>query len=233
MGKTMLLELNDISLRQGGFELQVPQLALQSGRLYVLQGENGCGKSTLLRLLALLQPPQRGELLFAGDPIVWRAERLQCLRQRITLQEQHPWLFAGSVERNLAFGLKLRGVRGQELRQKIDQTLDIVGLNGFQKRRAKELSGGETKRVALARALCLQPQLLLLDEPTANLDVGQIEALEKFLATLPQQGMSVVIASHDSGQVVRLGGEVIRMEGGRLIGGSSPLSGSRLKLVSR
>lgn len=213
-----LLELNDITLRQGNFKLDVPHLVLQAGHMYVLRGENGSGKSTLLRLLALLQPPQTGIFRFAGDPIGWRSDRLQCLRQRITLLEQNPWLFIGSVEKNLAFGLKLRGVRGNELRQKIDWALDIVGLNGFQKRRAKELSGGETRRVALARALCLQPQLLLLDEPTANLDVGQVEALEKFLLSLPQQGMTLVIASHDSGQAKRLGGKVITMENGRLLG---------------
>lgn len=212
-----LLELNGITLQQGHFELQVPQLALQTGRLYVLQGENGSGKSTLLRLLALLQSPQSGEVRFSGEPVNWKAAQLQQLRQKITLLEQTPWLFAGSVEKNLAFGLKLRGFRGSELRQKIDQAIAIVGLNGFQKRRSKELSGGETRRVALARALCLQPQLLLLDEPTANLDAGQVEALERFLVALPQQGITLVIASHDSGQSQRLGGEVLRMENGRLV----------------
>lgn len=227
-----LLELHDITLQQGNFQLTVPHLSLQAGQLYVLQGENGSGKSTLLRLLALLQKPQSGEIRFAGDPVYWQAGRLQALRYKITLLEQNPWLFVGSVEKNLTFGLKLRGLRGAELQQKIDQALAIVGLNGFQKRRAKELSGGETRRVALARALCLQPRLLLLDEPTANLDVAQVEALEKFLLGLPQQGMTLVIASHDSGQVKRLGGKAIKMENGRLLCDSDrPLVTSKLKAV--
>jgi tungstate transport system ATP-binding protein len=222
----LLLELNDISLQQGGFSLQVPQLELRSGQLYVLKGENGSGKSTLLRLLALLQPPTSGRVSFAGLSVAWRGQSLKQLRQRITLLEQNPLLFSGSVEKNLAFGLKLRGSSGRELQQRIAQTLDIVGLNGFQKRSAKELSGGETRRVALARALCLQPQLLLLDEPTANLDAGQVAALEKFLVALPQQGMTLVIASHDSGQSKRLGGKIISLANGRLIlnGGEAPVA---------
>lgn len=224
-----LLELNNISMLQGDFELRIAHLALQRGQLYVLHGENGSGKSTLLRLLALLQQPQLGEICFAGEPIAWRPERLQALRQKITLLDQNPFLFAGSVEKNLAFGLKLRGIQGDQLRQKIDQALDVVGLSNFQKRRAKELSGGESRRLALARALCLQPKLLLLDEPTANLDVGQVEALEKFLVSLPHQGMTVVIASHDSGQSKRIGGEVIQMERGKLI--EPPLLGPELNVV--
>ncbi|WP_303720926.1 ABC transporter ATP-binding protein [Malonomonas rubra] len=225
----MLLQLNDITLQQGGFDLQVPQLSLQAGRLYVLQGENGSGKSTLLRLLALLQQPQAGTVHFAGQPVNWRTERLQKLRKNITLLEQNPWLFTGTVEKNLAFGLKVRGMRGTELHSKIDQALNIVGLRGFQKRKAKELSGGETRRVALARALCLQPQLLLLDEPTANLDVKQVEILEQFLVTLPKRAMTVVIASHDKDQSERLGGLAIRIQNGQLI--NNQLSGTQLRAV--
>lgn len=211
-----LLELKNISLQQGNFKLLVPQLQLQTGRLYVLKGENGAGKSTLLRLLALLQAPQAGELRFAGQEVCWRAKQLKQLRQQVTLLEQIPFLFSGTVEKNLAFGLKLRGLTGNELQQRIDQALEVVGLNGFRQRKSKELSGGETRRVGLARALCLQPQLLLLDEPTANLDVGQVSALERFLVGLPQQGMTVMIASHDSAQPERLGGEVVYLKNGQL-----------------
>lgn len=211
-----LLELNNICLQQGDFSLRVSKLGLQSGRLYVLKGENGSGKSTLLRLLALLQAPQAGEVKFFGQPVVWRGPKLKKLRQQITLLEQNPMLFTGSVEKNLAFGLKLRGLSGIALQRRIDQALDIVGLSGFQQRLARELSGGETRRVGLARALCLQPQLLLLDEPTANLDVGQVAALERFLVELPIQEMTVVIATHDAAQPERLGGETITLANGQL-----------------
>jgi tungstate transport system ATP-binding protein len=228
----MLLELNNIRLAQGDFTLQVPELGLKSAQLYVLQGENGSGKSTLLRLMALLQQPQSGEVRYAGEPVVWRSSKLRQFRQKITLLEQTPWLFNGTVEKNLAFGLKLRAIQGKELHRQIDQALAIVGLDGFKNRRAKELSGGESRRVALARALCLKPQLLLLDEPTANLDSSQLEALERFLAELPEQGMSLVIASHDTGQSQRLGGETIKLSNGQLLSANNatpPIK--RLKVV--
>lgn len=213
---TTLLELKNISMQQGDFSLRIPQLSLRAGQLYALKGENGSGKSTLLRVLALLQKPGFGEISYAGQPVIWRSSRLKQLRQQITLLEQSPLLFSGSVEKNLAFGLKLRGLSGTELQQRIDQTLDIVGLAAFKKRKAKELSGGETRRVGLARALSLQPRLLLLDEPTANLDVGQVATLEQFLIGLPQQGMTVVIATHDAEQPQRLGGEVISLRDGQI-----------------
>lgn len=216
-----LLELKNINLQQGEFSLQIPKFKILSGCLYALKGANGTGKSTLLRLLALLQTPTSGQLQFAGQAIVWRESNLRQLRQQITLLEQNPMLFTGSVEKNLAFGLKLRGFEGDALRQRIDEALDVVGLNGFQQRLTKELSGGETRRVGLARALCLKPQLLLLDEPTANLDVGQVAALERFLVELPQQGMSVVIATHEAGQPERLGGELISLRNGQLEQSSS------------
>jgi tungstate transport system ATP-binding protein len=220
-----LYELNDIELRRGTFCLRIEQLLLEADRLYTLHGENGSGKSSLLLLLALLMPPRvGGSMRFAGQDVVWRSRPLHRLRRQITLLEQNPLLLFGTVEENLAFGLKLRGLEGRQLRQRIDHALDITGLRGFNSRLARELSGGETRRVALARALALQPKLLLLDEPTANLDIGQVDALERFLGTLPGQGMSLVVATHDADQPQRLGGVRIHLQAGRL---QHPGPGSR------
>lgn len=213
---TTLLELNKILLRRGGFSLRIDRLQLQPGKLYALQGENGAGKSTLLQLLALLQTPESGEFRFEQQPVGRRGRSLRSLRQQVTLLEQNPLLFAGSVEQNLAFGLKLRGIRGAEAQRRIDAGLEATGLQGFKPRTARELSGGESRRVALARALVLQPKLLLLDEPTANLDTGQVAALERFLVRLPATGMTLVIATHDAEQPHRLGGEILRLQNGRL-----------------
>ncbi len=212
-----LYELNHIELRRGTFCLHIEQLLLEADRLYTLHGENGSGKSSLLQLLALLMPPRRGgSMRFAGQGVAWQARTLHRLRQQITLLEQNPLLLFGTVEENLAFGLKLRRLQGRQLAQRIDQALEITGLQGFKQRPARELSGGETRRVALARALALKPKLLLLDEPTANLDAGQVEALERFLVTLPGQGICLVVATHDPAQPKRLGGEQIHLRGGRL-----------------
>lgn len=214
---TPMLELKNLALRRGDFTLQVKQLRLEAGKLYALQGENGAGKSSLLQLLALLQPPEWGSLSFAGQVVSWKAGTLKPLRQQITLLEQNPLLFSGTVEQNLAFGLKLRGIHGRQRQERIEQALEATGLQGFNQRPAGELSGGESRRVALARALALQPKVLLLDEPTANLDVGQVAVLERFLIGLPQQGMTLVIATHDSHQPQRLGGDIIRLSDGELL----------------
>ena len=211
-----MLELKNVTLGRGNFRLQVETLRLETGRLYALQGDNGAGKSSLLKLLALLQPPQRGELFFAGQCVSWKAGSLLQLRRQVTLLEQNPLLFSGTVEQNLCFGLKLRGIHGRQRHERIEQVLETTGLKGFSQRLARELSGGEGRRVALARALVLQPKVLLLDEPTANLDVGQVAALERFLTGLPQQGMTLVIATHDSQQPQRLGGEIICLQEGRI-----------------
>ena len=211
-----LLELKNILLRRGEFSLRVAQLQLQPGKLYALLGENGSGKSTLLQTLALLQAPESGEFYFDRQPVSWKGKSLRNLRQQITLVEQNPLLFSGTVEQNLAYGLKLRGIHAHQQLERIEQALETTGLKGFNQRPAEELSGGETRRFALARALALQPKLLLLDEPTANLDGYQVSTLERFLVGLPQQGMTLVIATHDGHQPQRLGGETISLRDGQV-----------------
>ena len=212
---TAMLELDDMAFSRGDFCLQIKQLRLETGKLYALQGENGAGKSSLLQILALLLQPQRGRLQFAGQTVNYKTNALR-LRRQITLLEQNPLLFSGTVEQNLEFGLKLRGISGRERHQRIEQALETTGLQGFNQRSTAKLSGGEIRRVALARALALRPKLLLLDEPTANLDVAQVAALERFLVGLPQQGITLVIATHDSPQPQRLGGEIICLRDGQL-----------------
>ena len=141
----------------------------------------------------------------------------QQLRRQITLVEQSPYLFDTSVYRNLAFGLRLRDVNGDLQQRRIAQALEAVDLAGFEERRAAKLSGGESRRVALARALVLRPQLLLLDEPTAGLDRDTLPIFERCLAELPGQGTTVVIAGHDADQPRRLSGTVLELDRGRLV----------------
>jgi len=211
-----LVTLNNLRFRRDGFSLLIDHLELESGKVYLLQGPNGAGKSTLLHLLGLLLHPDQGELCFAGHVVNGKADR-QRLRRQITLVEQNPYLFDTSVYQNLAFGLRLRDVRGDLQRRRISQALRAVDLEGFENRRAQALSGGESRRVALARALVLRPQLLLLDEPTAGLDRETLPVFERCLAELPGQGTTVVIAGHDSDQSRRLGGMVIKLDQGKLV----------------
>jgi len=211
-----LLTLNGLLFRRDDFTLQIDHLELRRGEIYLLHGPNGSGKSTLLHLLALLLVPDAGEICYQGMPVQGAQDR-QRLRRQITLVEQSPFLFNTSVYQNLAFGLRLREVRGDLQRRRIVQALEAVGLAGFERRRAKALSGGETRRVALARALVLRPQLLLLDEPTAGLDRESLPLFERCLVTLPDQGTTVVLASHDTDQQRRLGGANYILDCGRLV----------------
>ena len=209
-----VISLKDVRVSQGtNFSLSIESLELQSRRIYALTGPNGAGKSTLLRTMALLTVPQSGTIQLSSTA----SNNLIQQRQMVSLVEQSPYLLAGSVYDNLTFGLKLRGVCGKEQSRRIQLTLSVVGLEGFEQRKAKELSGGEVQRVALARALVFKPELLLLDEPTANIDSDSLQAFEALLSRLPNYGVTVVFSTHDMFQSKRLGGEMLRIENGRLI----------------
>lgn len=211
------LLLTSVQKRHGDkISLELKKLALWSGRLYILTGPNGSGKSTLLNILALLSKPERGEILYAGERVTWNSRSLSLLRKRITLMHQSPYLFTGTVFDNVAFGLKARGVAGDELQSSVADSLAQVGLCRFAARDVEQLSGGEARRVALARAIALKPEMLLLDEPLAHVDKESAEIIERLIASLPARGTTVVMSTHDSQQRERLGGEEIQLCGGRL-----------------
>jgi tungstate transport system ATP-binding protein len=197
--------------------LEIEDLTIAEGRLHTLIGANGAGKSTLLSLLAFLSPPTAGEIFYAGKRIDWSRGSVEEQRRKVTLLHQSPYLFGGTVHANVAFGLKARGIRGEEQRRIVEETLAIVGLPGFRERKARELSGGEAQRVAMARALALKPEVLLLDEPLANIDRETAGWLETVIASLPAQGTTVVMTTHDPGHPERLAGESIFLEGGRAV----------------
>ncbi len=212
-----VFSLQNIELSRGdSFTLKVERLEVMDKGIYALSGPNGAGKSTLLGLLAMLMLPDAGTLRFAGKLVCGKISARKELRRLITLVEQTPYMFAGSVFQNLAFGLRLRGTRGDEQRRLIVQALEDVGLGGFEGRNVRELSRGETQRVALARALVLRPKVLLLDEPTVNIDDKRVSAFEALLVKLSQQGMTIVFSTHDPDQPGRLGAEVIRLREGRV-----------------
>lgn len=209
-----VISLEDIQVIQGeNFSLSIESLDLYPRQVYALTGPNGSGKSTLLRIMALLSVPQSGSVRFAGDAAASLAEQ----RKKVSLVEQSPYLFQGTVIENLSYGLKLRGVEKSEQSRRIKLMLSIVGLEGFEQRMARELSGGEVQRVALARALVFKPDLLLLDEPTANIDSKSLHAFETLLAKLPKYGVTVVFSTHDLSQSQRLGAELLQIENGHLI----------------
>lgn len=211
-----MYRLQSIRKRYGSnVALDVEELTIAEGRLYTLTGANGAGKSTLLSILAFLAPPTSGEIFYAGVRVDWNHGSVEEYRRKVTLLHQSPYLFGGSVHDNVAFGLKVRGIPGEEQRRIVDRALDGVGLQGFRDRKARELSGGEAQRVAMARALALEPEVLLLDEPLANIDRETAGLLETVIASLPARGTTVVMTTHDPDHPGRLNGESIHLEGGR------------------
>lgn len=204
--------LNGIRTNYGSrIVLEIEELEILSRHLYMLTGPNGAGKSTLLSHLALLVAPNKGSLCFGGETVLWNDRTLLGLRRDVTLLHQSPYLFDGSVASNVGYGLKLRGISGDELKFRMEKALDLVGLAGFEKRAARELSGGEVQRVALARALALQTKVLLLDEPLSNVDQATARKVEELLLALPAQGTTVVMTSHDPDHTRLPGCSVIRL----------------------
>ncbi len=204
--------------------LEIPSLAIGEGGVHSLTGPNGSGKSTLLSLLAFLSPPTSGTLYYDGENVDWKGRSLVALRKEVTLLHQSPYLFEGSVSSNIAYGLKVRGVEGETRLRRIAESLEMVGLEGFEQRRARELSGGEMQRVALARALALSPRVLLLDEPLANVDRNTAEVIQAVILGLPGKGTTVIVTTHDPDRPGRMNGEVIRLEGGRVSAGQDEVT---------
>ena len=186
-----LYEASNIVQRYNGREaLNIQYLAIEEGEAVFLTGPNGCGKSTLLRLLAFLERPAAGELRYAGG-----AEG----RKEATLLLQDPYLLHMSVFNNVALGLKFRNQTG-ELRQVFERCMQAAGFDdpwNFADRGPRELSGGERQRVALASRLALRPRVLLLDEPTANVDAASARAIALAVRNSTAEGMTVVCATHD------------------------------------
>ncbi len=186
-----LYEARNLVQRYNGREaLSVQHLSIEEGEAVFLTGPNGCGKSTLLRLLAFLERPAAGELRYAGG-----AEG----RKEATLLLQDPYLLHMSVFNNVVLGLKLRH-QGADLRQTFECCMQAAGFDdpwNFADRGPRELSGGERQRVALASRLALRPRVLLLDEPTANVDAASARAIALAVRNSTAEGMTVVCATHD------------------------------------
>ena len=214
---TELYRLRSVTKRYGAnVAVDIDSLTINAGRLYTLTGANGAGKSTLLGILAFLTPPTAGEIFYAGERIDWRSDIVRRRRRKVTLLHQSPYLFGGTVFRNVAYGLKARGVTGEATLRTVDRALESVGLDRFRDRDARELSGGEAQRVAMARALALDPEVLLLDEPLANIDRETAALLETVIASLPSRGTTVVMTTHDPDPPARWNGGSIVLEGGKV-----------------
>ena len=199
--------------------LDLSDLTIEAGGMVALLGPNGAGKTTLLHILAFLLRPSSGRLWFRDAPVAFHSKHQHQLRRQVVLVEQQPILFSTSVAKNVAFGLKLRGLARSEIARRVDQSLELVGMRDFSGANGRHLSGGETQRVAIARAIACRPQVILLDEPTSNVDIENRMAIETIMGDIRNAGRSsIIFCTHDMAQAARLTPTRLHLAAGRLNG---------------
>jgi molybdopterin-binding protein len=190
-------------------------LQIHEGEILALLGPNGSGKSTILKILAFIENPTSGEVIFLGKSV--NSKNTEKERMQSTLVFQKTIVFSTSVYNNIAYGLKIRKAPQATRDKEVKKALKLVKLEGFEKRNARKLSGGEQQRVAIARALVLNTKLLLLDEPTANLDPKNAGILEEVIDTVNRENkVTIVMATHNMFQAKTLPHRIALMDEGKI-----------------
>ncbi len=209
----MRLYMNNLTKEYEGRKvLDIGELLIEAGALYGIIGPNGAGKSTLLNLIAGLMRPTAGSLLYGEEMSVSAPYR------NMTMVFQTPYLIRTTVEKNIAYPLKLRGWGNEQIEERVGELTEELGLTDFRKQKSWKLSGGETQKVALARALAFRPKLLLLDEPTANVDPSTTAEIERMLKKINEkEGTTVILITHNLVQARRLCEEVLFMDQGKVV----------------
>jgi tungstate transport system ATP-binding protein len=218
-----VLEIRELKLERGGAEvLDIPFFRLHESEIVALIGPNGCGKTTLLLSMMSLLERTAGRLLYRGEEVLSNGVAVAC-RRRMAMIFQEPLLFDATVYENVASGLKIRGLDRREMRRRAMAYLDRFRLADMAERSARKLSGGEARRVSLARALASQPEVVLLDEPFANLDLPTRQSITADLEkTIREERMAAVLVTHDQTEALRLSDRIVVMNGGRIVQSDLP-----------
>lgn len=205
------LTLENLGFAAGGRQIiQSLSCEIGAGTRTVILGPNGAGKSVLMRLCHGLLTPTAGRVTWRNDGIAHRARGQAMVFQR-------PVMLRRSAIANVIYALKLAGMAPMECRLRAEDVLDAVGLANMADRPARVLSGGEQQRLALARAWALGPEVLFLDEPTANLDPNATRDIESIIGAIHASGAKIIMTTHSLGQARRLGDEILFLSNGRLI----------------
>lgn len=195
--------------------LQIDSLAIPANRVTILVGPNGSGKSTLLGMLAFLHAPDTGDCRYLGERVP--ARQLRSYRRRVGLVPQNPYLLHDTVAANIEIGLKLRGTPVPTRRALVQTTMEQLGVDHLADRPARELSGGEGQKVAIARALVLDPEVLLFDEPFTYLDKSIVTEFERLIGVISEnRAQTVIISSHDQLRAHALADNVVTLFDGRI-----------------
>lgn len=210
-----MISLHNITKKYGEVvALKNVSLEVHKGDIFAVIGSSGAGKTTLLRIISMLETEYSGDYYFNDVDTKKNRERL---RKHVTMVFQKPIMFNSSVFDNVAYGLKIRGLNSSEIRNRVESVLEQVGLYDMLQKNAKKLSGGEQQRVALARALVLETDVLVLDEPTANLDAANVQMIEKIIREITNDGVTVVMATHNLFQAKRLANTIAYLNSGELV----------------
>ncbi len=212
---SLKLSAEKISKRYGGNAvLNECCFEFEAGKTYALIGSNGSGKSTFLRICALLEQPDKGAVrFFCGD-----AEQPHeiSLKRKMTLVLPKTGVFNSSVFNNAGYGLRIRGITGNDIKERVNQILNLVKLTDRSSQNAQTLSSGETQRLGIARAMVFEPSIIFLDEPTAFVDAESKSIIEDMILKFNNHQKTVIIATHDIEQADRLGAVVLKMTEGRI-----------------
>ncbi len=214
----VLVEVRNLSKKFGEKEaLKNINIKVESGEVLALIGPTGAGKTTLLRLIDLLDMPTSGRIYFDDTDVTQLGKVGLETRRRMAFVSQKPVVFNTTVYNNIAYGLKWRGVGKSSIRQKVDNILEMVNLSDHKNRNAGTLSGGEAQRVAIARAIAVEPEVLLLDEPTANLDPISTSRIEELITNIIHRyGTTIVMTTHDMAQGQRLADRIVVLINGEV-----------------
>ena len=224
---TNIIEIRDLSYSYGDGTLALKDIniSLEEGCKVALVGPNGAGKSTLMLMINGILRPKSGAVLFAGRPLQYDAASLRAVRRAVGMvfQNSDDQLFAPTVYQDVAFGPTNLGYPAEKVKRYVGFALQYVGLSGYERRPPHHLSGGEKKRVAIAGILAMEPQVMILDEPTSNLDPASSEEIMEMLDELNQGGKTMIISTHDVDLAYRWADEIILMKDGDVIRrGSGP-----------
>jgi len=218
MSNELIYELNNVKQAFGKrVVLDIDNFVMNKGEIIALLGPNGSGKSTLLNILAFLARPKEGKVSFLGQEDVYQNKNLTPVRQHVTLVHQQPIMLSGTVLYNVEYPLIARKVPSKQRREVAERYIFMLGMESFMYERAEKLSGGESQRIAIARAFSCMPEVILMDEPTASVDSNFRSHIEKLIRMANKEyNVSIIFTTHDPTQVSSLADRNIYLEMGKI-----------------
>jgi tungstate transport system ATP-binding protein len=212
-------KLFNVSKHYGQREvLHIDELEINGGKIYCILGPNGAGKTTLFRIMALLTVNDSGRIEVLGEEVKWEKTQLVRLRRQMAMVTQTSFMFEGTVYYNVAYGLQVRNVGESEKKKKVYECLELLGMQNFANQPARSLSGGERQKVAIARALAVNPRVLFLDEPTSNIDPASALDIERYIRFINKEmATTIIMVTHNLFQAQRLAEELFFLWEGKVI----------------